>query len=50
MNMFYVTQKAIGEIVLRFKRKVTKEQTVKFKVDISCREKSFTHIFLKLIL
>lgn len=45
MKVFYITQKVLGEKVLCFKRKITKEQTDKLRVEILYREKSFAHTF-----
>lgn len=45
MNVFYVTQKVLGELVLRFKRKVTKEQTATLKAD-TVQRKIFHLYFL----
>lgn len=49
MEVFYVTQKVLGEKVQSFKREVTKEQTDKLRADILYREKSFALIFLLIL-
>jgi len=49
MNMFYVTQKVLGEIVLYCKRKATKNKLPNYKLTF-CAEKNLSLIFFKLVL